>query len=662
MPIRLEIDEGFVVEFEDDTVTIGTDPACNIPYPPGGGIAPKHAVIRRIAGRWIIEAREADSIQVGDDAPTRMHWLTGGDVIRLTDAGPVITFEPAATATKTLPPLRDSAPSAATEKPRSIPGALPKSPRAVPKSPEPDAPRPSKPKSHKLPSLDDAIELEVWNEDDDDESTKPVPTPNPKLIPKLNPKSKPARSAAMADTDAEDQKQVPAVQQVPTVRPLPPLMTSQSWGNESTSGAAKARHRRAQRGFWLQVAGAGVLAAIAIAVWQLGGTGSNTKTPVDSQPDTVQTSGATSNQLASTDPMTDSHPADGGRTDHTKPQSGRPDRVNDPDKSPDTSMTGDSQTGKDSVKPGGVKPEKPVTIAKPTDDPQKPTPETVPSGPDRPRPVEPPASATLVAVRDGVFAVIAKHPDGEHHFRLGTAWAASRRHLVTSGAIAMAVGELQREGLTIVVSHPHDGRPDEHPIVIRAARVHPAYLSAVERAATAREQLAASATNPPAPNKNKKDREVIPPREELARALANQARFDLGVLDIALGERLSSPLTLDAGDLPDVSKSEFTLVGFPFAEADYQADSADVAGEAHERQCPKGEAEKSDSTLALTMTFTDDVAVDNWSGSPVFDQSRRVIGVYSRSSKSEEGRGPKLLPRHAVIWLGRLREFAPEFE
>ncbi len=602
MAVRLEIDEGFVVEFNDDTITIGSDPSCTIPYPPEGGVAPKHAVIRKIAGRWIVEVREADSIQVGDDEPTRMHWLNRGDVIRLTNDGPVITFEPEVTAAKSLPPLRTSAPPA---NPTAARSTLRSASTPTPTPPETDSLPLSKPRPVFVPSLQDAVELD---------DLKPEPTT-----------AKPSKSSSARDADDG--------RPVPSVRAVPPQIRSNSWLDESTSTAANARRNRARRGFWLQMAGVGALAIVAIAVWQFGGGGSNNNTEVESRPNSGKVDDTTAQQRASTNSTKSLDPPDVvPKTDPSKPDGSKPTGLN--------------------VKPEDVKPPEQPTVSKPVDTPTS-TPTTVVSVPSKP--VEATRSATLEAVRDGVFAVIAKHEDEEHCFRLGTAWAATRRHLVTSGAIALAVEELQREGLTIVVSHPGE----ERPIVIKGARFHPAYRQAIDRAATAREELAASPTSPPV---KKPEDSGIPPKEQLARSTANMARFDLGVLDIALGERLPSRLEMDSGDLPDVAKSDFTLIGFPFAGDDYQTKSASITEDAKERLSPRGAAAKSDSTLTLTMTFTDDVATDNWSGSPVFDRNRRVIGVYSRTSKSVSSKETKSPPRHAVIWLGRLREFAPEIE
>ncbi len=595
MSIRLEIDGDSVVEFDDETITLGSDPGCTVPFPSRAGLALKHAVIRRIAGRWIVEVREADSIQVGDAAPTRMHWLNRGDVIRLTGAGPVVKFEPDRAPTRTALPRCSAAP-------RSDVVARPTL-RSTATPAESDTLQLSKPKSVVVPPFEDAVEvneLKVAREAAKPSATRP---PTGRLTP--------------SRSEGEDE-----FENAPYARPLPPLVKSTSWLDDSTSAASRARRKRAGRRFWMQMAGVGVLALVAIAIWQFGGGGSDANPRAESNPRSGTDSEPAQNQQASANST--GNPA-------------RPDPV------------------KDSNPTTPVKPVETVAVSK-SNDPQKTAtdPAAVGLTPVTPKPGKGP-SATLVAVRDGVYAVFAQHANEEHCFRIGTAWAASRRNLVTSGAVANAVEELQREGLTIVVSQPFQ----ERPISIKGVRMHAAYRQAIERAAIAREQIAAAFTPPVKGH----DDSFVPPEEELARAMATQSRFDLGVLDIAMGERLPNPLKMDSNELPDAATNEFLLVGFPFAGDEYRAKTVFITEDAKERQSPKSAGAKSESNLTLTMAFPEDVSDNNWSGSPVFNRNRRVIGVYSRASKPVETSAKKPpLPRHAVIWLGRLREFAPEVD
>ena len=97
MPIKLAITGQPAIEIDVENITIGSDRSCTVTLD-DATVMPKHAVIRKIAGRWLIEVREAPAVFVGGPpGPTeskRLHWLLPGDQIRLTENGPAITFEP----------------------------------------------------------------------------------------------------------------------------------------------------------------------------------------------------------------------------------------------------------------------------------------------------------------------------------------------------------------------------------------------------------------------------------------------------------------------------------------------------------------------------------------------------------------------------------------
>lgn len=566
MPIRLGID-GKIVEFAEESVTLGSDPACTVPLEEVEDLAARHAVIRKIAGRWIVEVREGSFIQVGDEPKSRMQWLSKGDVIRLTDHGPEVTFEPAGA---------DSSSSREDSK-KSRPHA--------------DSLQLSKPRQVVVPPIEDVIELE--------EVDNP-PTPKPRPI--------------------KSRLQNPA----PEEPDLPQIPIIKSKSRDSTSAAAAARQQRARRAFWLQAGGVGLLALVALAIWKFGS--SPAADSVTSGSSSTESTVAQSDQPAG--------PKDGDQKVATNTIPDKP--------AVDTSISKEEEPKKVVTRPKDVSEEPMVPVVK-----------EVPK-PDKTATVEEVPEEVLAAVSPAIFAIFAKHPEQDGYFRLGTGWAASRRHVVTSGAVAIAAEELQRDGMSIVVSQPSL----KAPVGIKTIRVHAAYRTGLERAATAREQLEASKKNP---SEKKPDDADIPPEEELRQALSLQSRFDLGVFDILPGQRLPSPLTINSGDLPDVSKVEYSMVGSPFSGESYRVESPSEIEPPQGRVNRRGTAHKSDKNLTLTMPFSEDVSDLNWSGSPVLDPSRRVIGIYSRPSKLvvKNDKSPR---QHAVIWLGRLREFAPEVE
>src|SRR5262245_8158442 len=94
MAIALAVSGRPPLLIDSETITIGSDPANSVVLTGDDRIKPRHAVIRRVAGRWLVESREGDSFQIGHLEPARLHWLSPGDVIRLVVNGPEITFQP----------------------------------------------------------------------------------------------------------------------------------------------------------------------------------------------------------------------------------------------------------------------------------------------------------------------------------------------------------------------------------------------------------------------------------------------------------------------------------------------------------------------------------------------------------------------------------------
>ena len=71
MSIKLAIAGRPPIELYDENITLGSDPGCTVSFPEASGVKSKHAVIRMIAGRWLVEIREGESIFDGDTEPKR---------------------------------------------------------------------------------------------------------------------------------------------------------------------------------------------------------------------------------------------------------------------------------------------------------------------------------------------------------------------------------------------------------------------------------------------------------------------------------------------------------------------------------------------------------------------------------------------------------------
>lgn len=111
MPVKLTIERQTLV-FETDSVGIGSAPDNLIALPGDARLAPRHAVLKSVNGRWILEVLDGCPVRIGDGRPVRFAWLNSGDVIHLTETGPELQFE--------APP--SSAPQVAARAPVSTPG------------------------------------------------------------------------------------------------------------------------------------------------------------------------------------------------------------------------------------------------------------------------------------------------------------------------------------------------------------------------------------------------------------------------------------------------------------------------------------------------------------------------------------------------------------
>jgi pSer/pThr/pTyr-binding forkhead associated (FHA) protein len=93
MAITIELMNGKRVSVLGDSATIGRAPAADFVVQ-SPELRPIHAKITRVAGKWMVESEGDWLLQVGDGVPGRKHWLQPGRVIRLTESGVRVIFEP----------------------------------------------------------------------------------------------------------------------------------------------------------------------------------------------------------------------------------------------------------------------------------------------------------------------------------------------------------------------------------------------------------------------------------------------------------------------------------------------------------------------------------------------------------------------------------------
>ncbi|QDV70798.1 hypothetical protein Poly24_45300 [Rosistilla carotiformis] len=95
MSVELSLDNGTRHVFAQGEIIIGCAANCNFIVPPIDGIHDQHAVIRRIANRWLIESCGPWTLTLGQTATDTRHWIHPGDQIDLALRGPTLHFRAA---------------------------------------------------------------------------------------------------------------------------------------------------------------------------------------------------------------------------------------------------------------------------------------------------------------------------------------------------------------------------------------------------------------------------------------------------------------------------------------------------------------------------------------------------------------------------------------
>ena len=93
MPIAVLIN-GETRRFDADTISVGRATENAISLPHDERLAPLQAILKCVAGRWIVEAQGGGSVRVGNGRAAQFAWINPGDVIHLTESGPELVFEP----------------------------------------------------------------------------------------------------------------------------------------------------------------------------------------------------------------------------------------------------------------------------------------------------------------------------------------------------------------------------------------------------------------------------------------------------------------------------------------------------------------------------------------------------------------------------------------
>lgn len=643
------------VAISEDHIPIGSDPCCAIVFPDAVDIKPIHAVIKEISGRWLVESCDTDLIRVGNSEPGRRHWLKPGDVIQLSADGPTITFEPKNEAHDDL---------------------LPDIPRLANSSPPP---RPSKPVAPLAPLSDDACLADTVDIATPSTSTsipvvqapksgtiRTAPPRSSDEVPVLKRMSQPVKpekgqkTGSTAARSSKSDSEIPARRtkrpassgQIPTRKPtdeefereLPVLTRGTSFGYEEEELAPAPRRGRSSEkaemdwimNMILRCVGSGVVLLI---VWMLIGSLwkmlsqpdagiPDASTSTTTTPTTAAVTTVTSTPSTETVPRPISKPAapatvDAPKIDKTKSESAKTEHAEDASAPEETKETAFGE-------PDENDPDSSEAMASKTDEAAaEDSSESEMTGD-----LEGEQSPILEAVVNSLYAVVMQDASGTKQVHLGTAWAASDRHLVTTGTIGTEMKKLQKKGFIAMALQPSK----DWAMRIKDAKIHPKYIKAVSDAAGKHNE------------------------KQLAHIQMQQLRHDLAVLELDPAHDMDQMLPFVIRPLKTTTETSYSIVGFPpltysslppvFAEV------STIQENRSKRMAPVGINRSKEPVI--NIKFPPQVQERNWSGSPVLNKDNQVIGTYALMPSQGSSAGKNDKAEYVVVWLGLLKEITTD--
>ena len=664
MPINIAVAGQSPVTFTEEQVSLGSAGTCTVRFDESCGVKSVHATIREIAGRWLLEAAGSETFTVGKGKACRVHWLEPGDLIHLTAGSPVVTFQPPAVAattavdvtTATAVDMATPVVVVAAAKAPAVPAGddfLPVVPRFV------DSP-PSKGffEDNDVPlSLQDDAPRPAIKPATKPTSSPSVPVKSSTKAPVKSPPSASATSSSgisldfLDDEDATEKpshasvsrssKKPRSKSQIPAGRPeeeletaeeLPVLQRMSSWDDlEPAPRRGGGRTSEQEELQWIMsvvgraLGGGAVILVVWLTISSLykafnqPGNGVPALSSGVEQNSVDRTTNSSQTAVASTSPPVAPRPT--AKPNEPNAATSRPSSVQEPDEGGGMSDPSD---------PDNTGPAEPGDAMEGDEnlDPADPDESIAEGDSSKGEPTE-----AIQVTKDSLFLVIMQNETGTQRIQVGTAWAASPQHLVTSAAVATVINSLQKKGMNpVAVQFPQD-----ETLAIKKIRIHPAYPKyAVE-----------------SNNKNEK-------RAAVARA--GQLRYNLAVLDIDFSQPRENFLAFANRPLKTTRETTYTMVGFPFLNLGTKPPKTWEAVPLKETPSRRLAATVASQPRdhVLTIKFSPNTIEQDWSGSPVLNKENQVIGVYAQLPQSKSGEAKRATPDYAVVWIGLLREFATD--
>ena len=647
MPVKLAISGRSPVSVSDDHISIGSDPCCSIVLSDAADVKPIHAVIKEISGRWLVESCDTDLLRVGGSEPGRRHWLKPGDVIELTQNGVKVTFQPADEDEDDdfmplVPRFADasskpaSAPSQSVLKEDDIPLTdtvdlvLPTTSVSIPVTAPPPLsgtiPTTSAPLSGTIPTSKVTSPAAAQTKRPASGTIKAVKDPLEAKKSSQSDGEIPARrrkksdgGGISADKAADDEIDLN----------LPVLTRTSSWEEEEFESVPRRRRssEKAEMEWIMKVVGRCVAGGVAVLIVWIAASSlfkavsqpssglpeaSTGTDPGSATANTVVTTPSTQvPQRPPVKPVVTGQPA-------TKIASAE-EKSNDAiEKSVDAVESTEMEPAEMKDGDGSQTVAESSAESKPTET-QDPAAEVSPTE-------QGPVSPVIQATVESLYAVVMQDKAGTEQIHLGTAWAISDRHLVTSGTIAARI-----KGYTATAVQPSI----DWSIRISDVRIHAKYVSSTADIATA--------------VRNQNDK-------LLAQALVVQLRHNLAVLDLDPAHQLEKRLPVIVKPLKTTTETVYSMVGFPVDQP--------MGNVGHLQECrskrlsPTGAARLKEPVV--NVKFSTQVIERNWSGSPVLNKDNEVIGIYAEIPATDKLPPKKDRQEQVVVWLGLLRDFAAD--
>ena len=615
MPITLAIHGRPPITVGEEEISLGSDPNCLVSFTDVEEIKPNHAVIREIGGKWLIEAREADSLIVGDAKPARVHYLKPGDVIRLTENSPPVTFQPI----DDFLPLPDD-PDASSmrllldDDDRLSSGSRPPSSGTIPAT---ESVSSRKPGTGKPPSS--STMRSVKSSADGASPTK----------------------RSDAKNSSQGAKRPGSSGQIPVRKPtedeieadMPVLRRTSSWDDLPEAPPRRRSSDQDEMQWIMMIVGRCVAGGLALLVlwlvlsflWKALSQPSVNGPPSSINQQNQETSASNVTAVPSNiQPPPRPKPASNEKAPPVKVTAKE-------DKSGDATLAEMQETDPVDDDPSmEMDPDPSMSTTAEKD---------APSG----DPDDASMSPLLQATVDSLYAIVVDDPDGNGQCQIGTAWAVTDRHLVTSASVATTIEKYRKQKRIAVLFHPSS----KQTYPIKSIRIHVTYKQATEAAKEAAE---------------------LSLEKKLEAAQKMQLRYNLAVIDVNAAEALEAPLSLFTRSLKNTKETSFAMVGYPFEnEEEENANSltyrSDVVGPPKERRSKKlaakmGTMPKNSKELGVSVQFGS--TEEDWSGCPILNKDHKVIGIYGEVSQPKGTNGKRPARERAVVSIGHLNEVAPE--